>query len=223
MTPCPDILRPEPTVEQELTNEATIVLGSIAIMLLRGIMEHDVATAYDLTAEDWNSLRLTDEFQSVFAAKQRELLEEAKDIDASWNLIERASLERLETKIQVTHDPAVLLRMAQTANGARRKGRQIGQEALVEGSNAAKPATVNITLNAAFIQKMPSMDVEKEYVLIAHKEADKKQHDSLNTEVVTDLLENASQVADAQGRLAITGAKARELAMQSEDALEGWS
>ena len=203
---------PEEVVLSE-GQRATLV--KMATMLINGVPDGDVASSYGLTGNEWAELRKTNHFLEVYSDTHRESLEQANDIDGSWNRVEQLATKRLSEKVAVTHDPAVLLRMASVANGAKRKADKRLSDG-VDGSNASKPATVNITLNQAFIAKLPTMNAEKEYVLIAHKNSERKQHDSLNTEVVTKLLEqdaNASEV----GNISSEGAKNAE-----PDIMEGW-
>ena len=190
-------------------------LTKMATMLINGVPDGDVASSYGLTGNEWAELRKTSHFLEIYSDTHRQSLEQANDIDSSWNSVEQLATQRLSEKVAITHDPAVLLRMASVANGAKRKSEKRLSDG-VDGSTASKPATVNITLNQAFIAKLPTMNAEKEYVLIAHKNSERKQHDSLNTEVVTKLLEQDANSTEV-GSVSAEDAKNKQT-----DVMEGW-
>lgn len=146
-------------IMEQATKDA---IERIASMLAAGTPQTQIAEALGLSEGRISQLKDTDEFRTVFAAKQASKFQESEELNDGWNSIERRALEIVRANLRFNQNPDFALKAAMIANRATRRG--TGNQPLP--TNMGTHAVINLSVN--FVQKLQNMEAAPSKTIEAH-------------------------------------------------------
>ena len=138
-------------VIQSLGPERQRLFEKIAVLLIHGVAQEEVAKSVELTPGAISQIKEDKRFVEVYEREKNRIdknKEEIEEINSGWDGLERRALEKLGKLIEINPDPDLMLRAAAVANKAIRRGR--GNEAIP----ASQGGVVNLAFNNVYVDKL---------------------------------------------------------------------
>lgn len=139
-------------LEKKIGREVDQISFLLARNEVLGTGVEQFAEVMGLRLEDLRELKLTDDYQEIYATIALDHNDMRTDTAFNWDMLEQQSLKNLAKKAPYIYDVDTNLRIAAVANKALRRGNDRNQNGVLDPSAAG--SVVRIQLSERMIQKL---------------------------------------------------------------------
>ena len=122
-------------------------LKRLAAYIAHGISEREAGVAVGFSESRVSQLLQDEDFQSILAEKQQEILAQYIDVNDKYDALEKSALTNLVENLKFNRDPDFNLRVAMLANRAVRRGKMTHTQQPLSATDAGQRLVLNFSPN----------------------------------------------------------------------------
>lgn len=154
----------------------------------RGIDDATICSMFQLSNDELNELRESEEYAAALAGGQQQQTERPLQIDDGWDDVEATALNKLRGTVANEYDSDRLLKIASVANRAARRSEK-AKRGEIDASQQTNNV-VNVNFSPLFIQQLQTINPNKEHERIAKMSSQQNMVDYLPQNEFEKIIDN---------------------------------